>query len=112
MRKDPQDDVENAGFYHQMYGQYIDKQNRGGLTTPPDAMCQWTIFGFIMFNIIKSNVCRTSLVKVIQIVADHYGFPVSKRHCMTLANIFLKNFCSLSTPTSRKESKQKIIKLS
>lgn len=74
---------------------------------------QWTISCFIMFNVVKSILCRTSLAKVSMDISLYYGLsPVPRIQCYSLANIFLKNFCLLSTPTSRKEPKQKLLKLS
>ena len=97
------EEMEDTYFYYETYGEYSQKQNRGGLTltTPPDSVCQWTIFGFIIFNTVKSKVCRKSLVKILENVADHYNFNVRGRNCITLANIFLNNFCRLATPKSR-----------
>lgn len=109
---DIEDQNEDTYYYREKYGTYTESLNRGGLVFPRDTVCQWAVFCFIIFEVIKNNVCRTSLMQVFQQISDHYGFIMQKCHCKTLANIFMNNFCKISTPILRKESKQKVIKLS
>ena len=39
VRKDAAEEIEDIYFYYETYGEYLQKQNRGGLTTPPDSVC-------------------------------------------------------------------------
>lgn len=103
---------EDSYDYYERYGQYINKLNRGSLKTPGDIVCQWTFLCFIIFNIIKTKICRTSLKNIFLDVANHYGLHVHDHYPRILANIFINNYCSFSTPRSQKESQQKILKLS
>ena len=106
-------DEENDDTYHyyEEYGCYLASLDRGGLKVPNDTACQWAIFCFIIFDVIKTNVCRRSLTSVFLQVSDAYHFHREERHCVVLANIFINNFCKASTPLLRKEIKQKVIKL-
>lgn len=106
--------TDDTYHYYEKCGDYTRNLNRGGLNIPGDAVCQWVTFCFIMFNIVRTKICRTSLVKIFQSVADHhiYGYSAREYHSRALANILINNYCSASTPRLGKESKQKIIKLS
>ena len=105
--------AEDTNYYYEKYGGYTNNVNRGGLKIPGDAVCQWVILCFIMFNIVRTKICRKSLMTIFQSIADHhiYGFSACEDFSRTLANILINNYCSASTPRLGKESKQKIIKL-
>ena len=98
--------------YFKKYGEYTETRNWGGLSTPGDNVCQWTTFGFTLFESIKHKVWRTSLTRIFSLISDFYNFNVLQSHSKILANIYLCNFCKISTPLQRKEVKQKAIKLS
>ena len=88
--------------------------NRGELKILGDAVCQWVILCFIMFNIVRAKICRKSLITIFQSIADHhiYGYSACEDHSRTLANILINNYyCSASTPRLEKGSNQKFIKL-
>ena len=53
-RKDKKPSGEEDTFlYFERYGCYTRALNRGGLSIPGDSACQWTIFCYIIFNLIK-----------------------------------------------------------
>ena len=112
IRRDQESEAEDSHNYFEKYGNYSELLNRGGLSTPGDRTCQWTIFSFIMSEMIKHKVCRTSLSRVLNEISDVYGFEVPHTHSRVLANIFINNHCKVSSPLQGKEYKQKIIKLS
>ena len=99
-------------FYHQKYGSYTDRLDRGGLNIPSDCACQWSFFSFVIFKVVKDKVCRKSLCNLMMLVSEFYSFGMEKHHGRILANIFLKNFCKSLTPRSIKEPSLKILKLS
>ena len=98
--------------YFEKYGEYSVSLDRGGLNTPEDVVCQWIIFGFIIFHSIKNSVCHTSLRRTLLQISDAYGFSIQQAYSFTPANIFLSNLCKASNPLLRKEVKQKLVKLS
>ena len=104
-------EIEDTYHYFEKYGEYSASLDRGGLNTPGDVVCQWTIFGLIIFDSIKYSVCRTSLTRTLLHISDAHGFDIQQAHCFTLANIFLNNLCKASNPLLRKEVKQKLVKL-
>lgn len=104
--------VEDSTNYFDKYGKLTAELNRGGLCVPGDAVCQWVIFCYIMFNNVSSNVCRLSLCNLMMLISETYGFNMERVHGNILANIFLNNYCYLYTPVSDKEPKQKVLKLS
>ena len=115
-RKDDElDEIElldHTTDYYEKYGDYTKSLDRGGLNIPGDCPCQWAIFCFILFNAVKSKVCRTSFSNITMMVSEYYNFNMDRRHGNILSNIFLNNFCSSMTPRSAKESNLKVLKLS
>ena len=107
-----QQNGEDTYSYFEKYGEYTASLDRGGLCKPGDSVCQWAIFGFIMFNAIKHHVCRKSLANILMQVSDSHNFGIQQNQSSILANIFLNNHSKASTPLLRKEVKQKVVKLS
>lgn len=99
-------------FYYERYGAYTADMDRGGLKVPSDRACQWTIFTYILFSVVKASVCRSSLCKLAMTLSDTFKFHVEERHARILANILIKNYCVASTPRSSKEPALKRLKLS
>lgn len=85
--KEVNEATEESFIYYEKYGAYTRMLNRGGLKIPEDSVCQWSAYSYIMFESIKTSVCRISLMKVLQDISDNYGFSAKKCHCMSLANI-------------------------
>ena len=102
---DVEETKDDTYYYREKYGDYTS-------ATPKDIVCQCAVFSFIMFDVIKHNVCRASLMRVFQQISDYYGFNIQKCHCKTLANIFINNNYKLFTPLLHKETKQNLVKLS
>ena len=98
-------------FYHQKFGSYTDKIDRGQLNIPTDTAAQWTFLSFIMFNTVKENVCRNSLSSILMMISEYYSLGINKQHARILSNIFLKNHCLKSTPSCAKETSLKALKL-
>ena len=46
------------------------------------------------------------------LISEFHFFNMEKKHASIFVNIFLKNFCKHSTPTSEKEPALKVLKLS
>ena len=115
-RKDPElDETSLLGqttLYFDKFGDYTDSLDRGGLKNPSDRACQWTIFCFIVFNIVKDSVCRTSFTKIAMTLSEMFEFEMEERHARILSNIFIKNHCYAATPRSTKEPALKRLKLS
>ena len=103
---------ESTTFYHQTYGSYLDELDRGGLQIPTDTVCQWTIFCYCMFEVVKDHVCRNSLADLFMTVSNMHSLDQNLKRAKTLTNIFSNNHCRLTTPRSKKEPSQKVLKLS
>ena len=110
VRKD--ENLDDTHFYFEKYGDFTDDLNRGGLTIPGDSVCQWVFFSYTLFFTVASCVCRTSLCNLLMVISEAHGFNMERRHGMILANILLNRYSYLYTPTSDKEPKQKLLKLS
>lgn len=114
-RNDPEVDESQLGqttFYYEKFGAYTDSLDRGGLRTPSDQACQWTIFCFILFSVVKDFVCRKSFCGMAMTLSDIFQLGMEDRHARILSNIFLNNHCRASTPWSTKEPALKRLKLS
>lgn len=111
-RNDPAEEDSATYFYYEKYGSYLDEMTRGGLKVPTDSAVQWTIFCFIMLQVVKSHVCRTSLSNILFTISEIYCFGMEESHAQILANIFIKNECLAQTPRSDKEPALKVLKLS
>ena len=99
-------------LYFDQYGCYTRALNRGRLSIPGDSVCQWTIFCYIIFNLIKDHVCRVSLIDIFQKISDFYMFNIEKHHSHILANILISKYCLTCCPKTHKETGQKVLKLS
>ena len=86
--------------------------DRGQLNIPCDSAVQWSIFCFIMFEVVKTAVYRTSLTDIFNSISDHYKFGMKNHHSRILSNIFLKNYCRESPSRNSKETSLKVLKLS
>ena len=93
--------------YYEKYGDYTALLDHGGLRIPEDSVCQWTFFSYIMFQLVKTKVCRTSLTTIFLQISDAYNFKLQESCCRILVNLFINKFCKESTPLLRKEAKQK-----
>ena len=104
--------LELTTFYFQKYGKVTNELDRGGLNVPSDCCCQWTFFCFIIFNTVKTKVCRKSLCNIFMAISEFHTLNMSKTHGQILSNLLLKNYCKSSTPRSDKEPAVKVLKLS
>ena len=99
-------------FYYERFGGYFKDLDFGGLKVPTDNACQWTIYVYILFSVVKDSVCRTSLCNLAISISDTFKFHMEMRHARILSNILLKNHCFQETPRSSKEPALKRLKLS
>lgn len=102
----------HTSFYFEKFGAYTNSLDRGGLKVPSDRACQWTMFSFIVFEVVKDSVCRTSFTKIALGLSDMFDFQMDNRHARILSNILIKNYCVAATPRSSKEPVLKRLKLS
>ena len=65
----------------------MDAMDRGGLAIPTGNTCQWLIFCFILFNVVKEKVCRKSFSNLCMMLSEYYDFEMEKRHGIILSNI-------------------------
>lgn len=79
---------------------------------PIDTAAQWTIFCYIIFNVVKDKVCRKSFSGIAMTVSDTFGFGMTTKHARIISNILLNNYVSQETPRSTKEPALKRLKLS
>ena len=108
------EEADDTMFYYQKYSSYFDALDRGGLHKPSDSVVRWSIFCYIFFVQLMDrsiDVCGKFLIQQFSFIAKKFDFDINQRQCRALANMWLKNFSTLSTPRSAKESKLKEIKL-
>lgn len=110
-RKDT-DEEGQTHFYYAEFGQYTDTLDRGGLNVPSDRACQWAIYSYMVFNVVKDSVCRLSFMRITMALSEMFEFGMENRHARILANIFLKNYVRAATPRSTKEPALKRLKFS
>ena len=65
-----------------------------------------------MFCKVANNTFISSLCNLMMLISESYQLNMNRKHGVILSNMFLKNHCSLYSPRSEKEPKQKILKLS
>ena len=63
--------------YHELYGEYLDTLNRGGLQIPTDTLVQWSTFCFIYFRQLSGSICRTFCIKKFMLIAETFHFSVT-----------------------------------
>ena len=102
----------DIAFYYHEYGSFLKEIDRGDLKVPLDTTVQWVFFCFIMFNAVKSKVCRNSLTNIFMLVSEMHHFNTERVHGIILSNIFFKNYCLFQSPKSSKEPALKVLKLS
>ena len=85
--------LEQTTFNHQKYGQYTDSLDRGGLKVPSHRACQWTIFCFLIFSVVKNSVCRKSFSNISLSLSEMFDFEMEEKHTRTLSNILINNHC-------------------
>ena len=77
-RRDPaptEDDLlDVTTFYYKDFGGFTSSLDRGNLNVPTDKAVQWSIFCSILFNSVKDNICRNSLVKICFLISKHCQF--------------------------------------
>ena len=105
------EDSDDSYFYYEKFRYFTDEINRGGLNVPGDFVCQWVIYCYIMFCEVADNTCISSLCNLMMLISESYQLNMNRKYGVILSNIFLKNYCSLYSPRSQKEPKQKILKL-
>ena len=103
---------DNTYLIFAQFGSYLRDLNRGKLQIPGDSTCQWAFFCYIMFHEVVNFTCRSSLCKIFQLISDYFRLSVTPDQCFILSNIFFNNYCSLCSPRSNREPKQKVLKLS
>ena len=69
-------------------------------------------FAYLMFNAVKSHVCRKSLGTIFMDISNTFGFGMKSHHSRILSNILFNNHCKLMNPRSTKQTKLKVMKLS
>ena len=102
------EDSDDSYFYYEKFRYFTDEINCGGLTVPGDFVCQWVIYRYIMFCEVADNTCISSLCNLRILILESYQLNMNRKHGVILLKIFLKNYCSLYSPRSEKEPKQKI----
>ena len=108
------ENADDSFSYYKLYGSYLSSLNRGGLKIPGDDMCEWLFLSYILFvNIDVSKACQISLSSMLMDISESNHFEtIEKKHSQIVSNIFFKNYCCLQTPSSDKEPKVKLLKLS
>ena len=99
-------------MYFESFGSYTAGLDRGGLCIPNDSQCKWTIFSYMMFQMVKHSTCRTSLSCILDHISAKYRLQARLEHARIISNILFNNFCAASKGNADKEVKLKVLKLS
>lgn len=59
-----EEEIFSDTFYYHAYGSFLKEMGCGDLKVPLDTTVQLVFFCFIMFNAVKSKICRNSLTKI------------------------------------------------
>ena len=97
--------LEVTMFYFQKYGSFTSSLDRGGMKVPTDKAGRLAFFSFILFNTVEDKFCRKSLTNLLVLVSQMHTFNMTRKHALTLSNIFFNNHCKQMTPCLRKETK-------
>ena len=111
VQKSDEDQPDDTFHYYRKFGAYTDTISRGGLKMPTDSACQWVMFSYTLFSVVKDDVGRHSLINLLMDISTHYGFEMNQIHCRRLSNILINNFCKEMTPRSGKEPAFKVLTL-
>ena len=103
---------DDSHFYYDKCGGFTADLNRGGLHIPGYSVCQWVVYSYVMFHEIVQHCCNKSLCRVLTIISELYDLTIHDRYAPRLANILFNNYCSLYSPRSFQEPRQKVLKLS
>ena len=68
-------------------------------------------YGYIMFNEVVNHCCRKSFCRVLLNISELYDLQIKDTYLPKFANILFNNYCSLYSPKSTQEPRQKILKL-
>lgn len=77
-----------------------------------DSLVQWVSLCFIYFVQLDNVACRNYLIDKFLLISEKYHFDSTRKHCITLSNIIIKNLVLLKTPRSSREASLKVLKLS
>lgn len=98
--------------YYEKYVSFTQSVDCGGLIVPSDNACQWTIFCFTIFALVKDKVCGRCHSIILLLVSETYSFQMLKKHALRLSNIYFKIYSNQCSPSSTEKPKQKTLKLS
>ena len=85
--------------------------NRGSLKIPHDSVCEWVMYGYVMFHEVVEVTFRISLCKILVNISKCYNLKIEVTCCYFCKHI-VQNYYYLYSPKSTKEPKQKMLKLS
>ena len=105
------DGADDSHFYCSKYGSFYRNLNRGGIHLPGDTVCQWVVYGYIMFNEVVNDYCRKLLCRIFSNISDLYNRQIKNTYLPGFANILFNNYCSLFSPKATQEPRQNILKL-
>ena len=103
---------EDTCMHYEQYGHFLSDMNRSSLKIPHDSVCEWVMYKYVMFHDVVEVTCRKSLCKILVDISEYYNLKIEQSHAAIFANILFKNYCHLYSPKSKKEPKQKWLKLS
>ena len=102
------DDADVNHFYYNKYGSFSRNLNLGGLHLRGNIVCQWVVYGYIMFNEVANDYCRKSLRRILSNISDLYDLQIKNtyRYLPGFANMLFNNYCSLFSPKATQEPRQ------
>ena len=85
------DEIHDAYFYYEIYGNYLKVMNPGGAKIFGDIICQLAIYSYIIFHEASKLYCCSTFCNILMLISEMFGFDIKRHHGMILSNIMFKN---------------------
>ena len=67
---------EDTFMYYEKYGHFLSDMNRGSLKIPHDSVCEWVMYGYVMFHEVVEVTFRKSLCKILVNISECYNLKI------------------------------------
>ena len=83
------DEIHDAYFYYEIYGNYLKFMNPGGPKISGDIICQLAIY--IIFHEASNLYCCSTFCNILMLISEMFDSDINRHHGMILSNIMFKN---------------------
>ena len=81
---------ENTFMYYEKYDLFLSDMNRGSLNIPHDSVCEWVMYGYVMFHEVVEVTFRKSLCKILVNISECYNLKIEVTCCYFCKHIVQK----------------------